>query len=143
MTKESEGTGEEKMEEMVIGYVFHNYGYWERRYYFEGSAEKVATFIYQHRDKKITITDTMDCTIYKTPRFYEPSCSDLCASRSDLCASRSEWCDLVHERVIYFINHESQVKLEFIQQDQVWMETELVAIMQMNKGEQANGKTTI
>lgn len=129
MTKESEGKGEDEMEEMVIGYVFHDYGYWERKYYFEGSAEKVATFIYQHRDKKITITDALDCPIYKTPRFYE--------------TVSEKWCDLVHELMIYFINHESQVKLEFIQQDQVWKEKELAAVKQVNKGGSFNGKTTI
>lgn len=98
------------MENLVIGYVYNKYGYYDKKYYFEGTVEKVALFIYQHRDKKITITDGMDEPIYTTPHFYETVSSD--------------WCERVNNRVIDLVNHRSKECLKFILQDNSWIEQE-------------------
>ena len=50
----------------VIGYVFDQpNGCYQYKYYFEGSLQKISTFILQNRMKckKITITDIADCLI--------------------------------------------------------------------------------
>lgn len=51
----------------VIGYVFDQpQGHYKDKYYFEGTAEKMATFIVQNIPNRVVITDRSDTMICET-----------------------------------------------------------------------------
>lgn len=62
---------------VVVGYVYDNYGYYKHKYYFEGTAEKIANFIMEHRRNKVVITDLADLMICEsTPGGFINYCPD-------------------------------------------------------------------
>lgn len=56
-------------EEQVIGYIFDHDGRYDNKYYFKGTTENIASFIFNNASSCTMVTDSLDNLVVKS-KFY-------------------------------------------------------------------------